>query len=94
MSIFKDIEHGVSQGSKAVEHVFSEPAKKIEGAVGTLYHDTKGAVSDVYHDARSAAKYGGKHLINDVDTISNTIANPMLWIAVGAVVLIALNSRR
>lgn len=78
----KNVGHEVSKGSKSIGHVFEGGTKKIEGAV-----------SDVYHDVRSGVSYTGKHLINDVDNISNALSNPMLWIA-GGVVIVVLLSRR
>ena len=82
-NLFKNIGHSISKGSKSIGHVFSKGEHKIEGAV-----------SDVYHDAKGAVKYTGKHLINDVDTVSNTLSSPLLWIAGGALVLFVMSQRR
>ena len=85
-NLFKDIGHSVSKGSKSIGQVFKSGGKKIEGAV-----------SDVYHDTRSAVAYGGKHLINDVDKISDGVSNltnPILIYGIGAVVLLVVLSQR
>ena len=90
----KNAGHSVSQGSKSIGHVFSSGEKKIEGAVSDVYHDGKGAVGQVYKDSRTAVSYSGKHLINDVDTLTNAVSSPMLWIVVGVVAIAFLNNRR
>ena len=80
---FKDAGHSISKGSKSIGHVFSKGAKKVEGAV-----------SDVYHDGKSAVSYTGKHLIGDVDTLSNSV----VYIGIGGIALVLLmmqmNNRR
>ena len=80
---FKKAGHSVSKGSKSIGHVFSTAGKKYEGAI-----------SDVYYDGKTAVGYTGKHLINDVDTVTNAISSPMLWLVVGAVAIAFLTSRR
>lgn len=79
---FKNVGHSVSQGSKSIGHVFEGGAKKVEGAV-----------SDVYHDSTSAIAYTGKHIINDVDTLTNTLSNPLLWLVVGGVAIVFLMNK-
>ena len=81
-NIFKDVEHGIESGSKSIGHVFSSAGNTI-----------KGSVSDVYHDTRSAVSYTGKHLIDDVDSLTSMISNPLLWVVVGGVVLVVLTRR-
>lgn len=76
-NLFKDIGHEVSKGSKSIGNVFKGGANKIENAV-----------SDVYNDTKTAIGYTGKHLINDVDNISSTLSNPMLYIIGGIVVVV------
>ena len=80
---FKSVGHSVSKGSKSISHIFSKGGQKIEGAV-----------SDVYHDAKSAVSYGGKHLIGDVDTLSNSLSSPLLYIGIGIVAVVLISSRR
>ena len=87
--VFKDVGHTVSQGSKSIGHVFTGGAN----AVSDVYHDVTGAVSTVYKDGRSAVSYTGKHAIKDVDTLTNAISSPMMWIVVGGVVILLLANR-
>ena len=60
---------------------FKDTGHFVEKNVGTVYHDVKSGVS-----------YTGKHLIGDVDTLSNSTANlmnsPMLVIGVAVVAVI------
>ena len=79
---FKDAGHSISKGSKSIGHVFESGAKKVVGGV-----------SDVYKDGKSAVAYTGKHLIKDVDNVSNALSNPMLWVVVGGVVILVLTRR-
>ena len=79
---FKDAGHTISKGSKSIGHVFESGAKKVEGAV-----------SDVYKDGKSAVSYTGKHLINDVDNVSNALSNPMMWIVIGGVLIVVMTRR-
>lgn len=72
-NFFKSVGKSIKHGSKSVGHLLKNSEHKVEGAVGT-----------VYKDAKSAVAYGGKHLINDVDTISSSFSNSI--IIIGAVV--------
>ena len=63
----------------SISHAFKDTGKFVEKNVGNVYHDVKGAVG-----------YTGKHLIGDVDKISSTLSNPLIYIGLGAVVLIIL----
>ena len=82
-NFLKRLGHSVSKGSKSIGHVFSKGGKKIEGAV-----------HNVYHDAKSAVSYTGKHLINDVDNVSNTLSSPLLYIGLGLVAVVFMTQRR
>lgn len=80
---FKSVGHSVSQGSKSITHVVSHTASNAANTV-------KKSVSTVYNDAKSATSYAGKHLIGDVDSISSMLSSPILYIAIGGIVLIYL----
>ena len=76
---FKKAGHSISKGSKSIGHVFKDTGHSI----------SKG-VSSVYKDGKSVVSYTGKHLIGDVDNLSNALSSPVLWILVGGVVLVIL----
>ena len=88
-----DVGHSVKSGTSSVTHLLTEPEHKIESAVGTAYKDGRSAVSTAYKDGRSAAAYTGKHLINDVDSISSMLSSPLLIIGVVAVGLIIITKK-
>lgn len=80
-------------GSSAVTSLLSP----VTSPISTVYNDGKSVVHSigkgagtVYKDARSAASYTGKHLINDVDSLSSSLSNPILILGVvivGAVLI-------
>ena len=80
--MLKDAGHTISKGSKSVGHVFESGEKKAEKAI-----------SQVYKDGRSAVSYAGKHAVNDVDTLTNTLSSPLLWVVAGGVVIVVLLNR-
>ena len=92
-NIFKDVGHSIESGSKSIAHVFTGAGNTVKSSVSDVYHDSRSAVSSVYHDTKTAAAYTGKHLINDVDSLTNMISNPLLWVVVGGVVLVVLTRR-
>ena len=57
-------------------------------------HFVEKNVGNVYHDAKSAVSYTGKHLIGDVDTLTNSASNlmssPVLYIGIAVVVVVVL----
>ena len=61
----------------------ADPVKPVEKITSTAHNDIKGVVS-----------YGGKHLISDVDTLSNSAATYLPIIIVGVVVVYVMNNRR
>ena len=87
---FKSVGHSVSQGSKSITHVVSNTAHSISHGAKTAGHNISKGVSSVYSDAKSAVSYTGKHLIGDVDSISSMLSSPILYIAIGGIVLIYL----
>ena len=90
----KSIGHSVSKASHSITHLVTEPANKIEGAVSDVYKDAKSAGTGVYKDVKGAVGYTGKHLINDVDDISSALSNPMIYIAIGVVVVVVLMNKK
>ena len=93
-NLIKSLGHSISKGSKSITHVFTSGGKKIEGAVHDVYHDSKKAVSGVYNDAKSAVSYTGKHLVNDVDNVSNILSGPILYIGAGILAVFLISQRR
>ena len=93
-NFIKRLGHSISKSSKSIKHVFTSGGKKIEGAVHDVYHDSKKAVSGVYHDAKSAVSYTGKHLVNDVDNVSNILSGPILYIGAGILAVFLISQRR
>ena len=90
MKFFKDVGNTVKSGTSSVTHLLTEPEHKIESAVSTVYKDGRSAVGTVYKDGRSATAYAGKHIINDVDSLTSTLSNPLLIlgvVVVGAVII-------
>ena len=77
--MLKDAGHTISKGSKSIGHVFESGSKTAEKAV-----------SQVYKDTRTAVGYAGKHAVDDMDSITSSLSNPMLWIVVGGVVVVVL----
>ena len=80
MGIFKSI--GKSLSHNHTLKFLADPVKPFEKVVSTGYKDVKGAVS-----------YGGKHIINDVDSVSTSFAGSMPLI-IGGVVVVLVMSRR
>lgn len=79
---FKDAGNDIKSGSRSIGHVFEDTGK-----------DIKKGWTQVYKDGRSAVSYGGKHLINDVDNISNALSSPILWLVAGGVVILVIANR-
>ena len=67
-----NLEKTLSHTGKSISHAFKDSTHNISKTVGTVYNDGKSAVS-----------YGGKHLIKDVDNVSNALSNPMTIIVIG-----------
>ena len=65
--------------------------KKGSHSIGHLF---KHSVGGVYKDVKSGVKYTGKHLIKDVDKVSSTLSNPMIYIAIGVVGIIFLTTQK
>ena len=81
-------------GSSTITHLLTDPVTNVVGSLGTgvstVYKDGRSATSTIYKDGRSAVSFTGKHLINDVDTLSSTLSNPLLILGVvivGAVII-------
>jgi hypothetical protein len=91
--ILKDAGKTVKNGSNSISHVFTDGEKKAEKAVGQIYKDGKKGVSQIYRDGRSATAYTGKHIIGDVDNLTNALSSPVLWIAIGGVAIVVLTRR-
>ena len=61
-----DIGKAFKKAGHSISKGFKDTGHFVEKNVGHVYHDVTGAVS-----------YTGKHLVNDVDTLSNSTANLM-----------------
>ena len=92
-NIFKKVGKNIKKGSHSIGNIFEKTGKKFENTIGDVYHDITGGVSDVYGDVKGAVGYTGKHLVKDVDSLSNSLSNPLLWVAVGGVAIVVLNNR-
>ena len=80
MGIFKSI--GKWAHHNKTLKFLSDPVKPIEKVVSSGYHDVKGVVS-----------YGGKHIINDVDTLSSSVSS-YLPLIIGGVVVVLVMARK
>ena len=87
---FKNVGHSVSKGSKSIKHVVSHTEHNISHSMKTAGHNISKGVSTIYKDGKSAVSFAGKHLINDVDNLSSALSSPIIWIAVGGVILVIL----
>ena len=92
-NFFKSVGKSIKKGSHSISNTFKSGGKKLEGAVSDVYHDVSGGVSNVYSDVKSAGSYVGKHVINDVDTLTDALSSPLLWIVVGGVVILIVVNR-
>ena len=81
-NVFKSDGKEIKKSSHSSKNTFKSAGKKFEGAVHQVYHDGKKAVGTV-----------GKHALKDVDNISSTLSNPLIWIAVGGVAIVFLINR-
>ena len=75
----KSISHAFKKTNKSIGHAFKDTGHFVSKNVGNVYKDVKGAVA-----------YTGKHLINDVDNVSNTLSSPILLIGVAVLAGIIL----
>ena len=91
--MLKSAGHTIKKGSNSIGHVFEASEKKAEKVVSQVYKDSKGAVGQVYKDGRSAASYTGKHVVQDVDNLTNALSSPILWLVAGGVVLVVLTRK-
>ena len=77
----KSIWHSISNNHTL--KFLADPVRPIEKISSTAHKDIKGAV-----------KYGGKHLIGDVDTLSNSAATYLPIIIGGIVVVMVMNNKK
>ena len=84
-----DVGKFVSHSANSIGHTIAQPYNDVKSVVS----DVGKAGSQVYKDGRSAVSYTGKHAIKDVDTLTNAISSPMMWIVVGGVVILVLANR-
>ena len=75
--------HKHHKSSHSIGHLFKSGGNLVKNSVGDVYKDVKGAV-----------KYTGKHLIKDVDKVSSTLSNPMLYIGIAVVGIIFLTTQK
>lgn len=68
-----------SKAGKSISHGFKDTGHFVEKNVGNVYHDVSGAVS-----------YTGKHLIGDVDNLTNALSSPLLYIGIAVVGVVIL----
>lgn len=88
---FKNAGHSISKGSKSIGHVFQDAGHGISKGVKNAGHGISKTASGLYNDGKSAVSYAGKHLIGDVDSLSSALSSPIIWIAVGGLVLLIYN---
>ena len=84
-----NIKKFVSHSASSIGHTLSTPYNDVKSVV----EDVGKAGSQVYKDSRSIVSYTGKHLVNDVDNISNALSNPMIYIVGGVVIVVLLMNR-
>ena len=80
--------------TKGLGHIFKSVGHGISKTVGGVYNDAKHATGGVYNDLKGAVSYGGKHIIKDIDGISNILSSPFLYIGLGVVGIIVFTQMK
>lgn len=86
MTIFSSIGHAFEDAGNTITKGFSDIGNGLSDTGDFLLQN----VGNVYSDAKSIVSYTGKHLIGDVDGIASMLSSPLIYFAIGGVLLIML----
>ena len=89
-----DVGKAFSSAGGFVKQSVTDTGHFINDTTHSIGHSLSKGTSKVYGDVTGAIGYTGKHVIGDVDTLSNSFASmlnsPMLFIAVAVVGIVLI----
>ena len=89
-----DVGKAFSSAGSFVKQTVTDTGHYINDTTHSIGHSLSKGSSKVYSDVTGAIGYTGKHVIGDVDTLTNSFSNilssPMLYIAIAIVGIVLI----
>ncbi len=90
MGFFSKIGKAFKKAGSKIKSTANATAKSITQIAPKVYKEVKGGVTTLYKDAKQVVNKNQEIFGNAVDSVGGALKSPFLWIAGGAVALLAL----